>query len=112
MQILRTITRYFFNNYEYLDVMEYKNLMDFEIPNELYPVSQRDWTLVVRSKADRRELAGCMNNSIWDRCGFLDKLDWENMEIYKSEKLDFEFPFYRNQQRKIELVKSKIKFFE
>ena len=92
--------------------MEYENLMDFEIPNELDPVSEQDWTLVVRSKADRGELAGCMNNSIWDRCGFLDQLDWENMGIYQSKKLDIEFPFYRNQQRKIVLVKSKIKFFE
>ena len=92
--------------------MEFKNLMDFKIPNELDPVSNRDWALFVRSKADRRELAGCMNNLIRDRCGFLDQLDWEKMGIYQSEKLDIEFPFYRNQQRKIILVKSKIKFFE
>ena len=90
--------------------MEYENVMDFEIPNELDPV--RDWTLVVRSKADRHELAGRMNNSIWDQCDFLDQLDWENMGIYQSEKFDIEFPYYRNQQRKIVLVKSKIKFFE
>ena len=90
--------------------MEYENVMDFEIPNELDPV--RDWTLVVRSKADRQELAGRMNNSIWDQCDFLDQLDWENMRIYQSEKFDIEFPYYRNQQRKIVLVKSKIKFFE
>ena len=92
--------------------MEYENLMHFKIPNELDPVSKADWTLFVRSKADRRELADCMNNSIWDRCGFLDQLAWEKMGIYQSEKLDIDFPFYTNQQRKIVLVKSKIKLFE
>ena len=85
--------------------------MDSEIQN---PVSRGDWTLFVRSKVP----ADCMK---WAQCDLLDQVDWEEMGIYQSKQFDIDFPYYRNKEKKIIVVKGKmsilrrhrkIKFFE
>jgi len=69
--------------------------MDSEIQN---PVSRGDWTLFVRSKVP----ADCMN---WPQCDLLDQVDWEEMGTYQSKQFDIDFPYYRNKEKKIIVVK-------
>ena len=72
--------------------------MDSEIQN---PVSRGDWTLFVRSKVP----ADCMK---WAQCDLLDQVDWEEMGIYQSKQFDIDFPYYRNKEKKIIVVKGKM----
>ena len=74
--------------------------MDSEIQNVRNPVSRGDWTLFVRSKVP----ADCMR---WAQCDLLDQIDWEEMGTYQSKQFDIDFPYYRNKEKKIIVVKGK-----
>ena len=77
--------------------------MDSEIQNVRNPVSRGDWTLFVRSKVP----ADCMR---WAQCDLLDQVDWEEMGTYQSKQFDIDFPYYRNKEKKIIVVKGKVEY--
>ena len=75
--------------------------MDSEIAK--HTVNRGDWTLFVRSKVP----ADCIK---WAQCDLLDQVDWEEMGIYHSKQFDIDFPYYRNKEKKLIVVKGNLNY--